>query len=385
MYFVKTERTYLVVKSATKKRLMSMGVAEEYAFKLATDRNMAYIKTMTIEQIADCLGKPTEDEVVTTVIDALAKLSVRRGENQFKIDVLKGDILERMQQHLKLIEKSKIVNPRYALLNCRMTAEAILIQLHQNMVADEHVKNIITLGDAYSKKLGLFEIFDPLQLSSIDFINRATSQYLHFNFNEPEMRKNLIDRVMDELHYLIDTMLPGEFSKLNTNSKPDWKVLLESELESIQTPANRLFSKENLKILLATYSTGVYKSNKPQDTASFGYVTRIEELVKLSDDELIAEEKRLLKSLLVAYYEAFGGEHYSMDYSSFSKSDMKRIIREGGWPCSANWLIQNKNGNTSNYLTKPMSSSEWKRLRRNDPKAYFNGYKLAHDWKFIYL
>ena len=370
-----------------------MGVAEENALKLATDRNMSDIKEMTIEQIAVCLGKTTESEEVTAVMDALAKLSAgnrrrrnrRGGKIQSNIEMPQGEIIQRMRQHLKLVEKSKIVNPRYALLNCRMTAEAILIYLHQNMVGDEHVKNIISLGDAYSKKLGLFAIFDPLQLSSIDFINRATSQYLHFNFKEPKMRDNLIDRVVDELRYLIDSIMPKEFSKLDINSNSDWKVVLESELERIQTPANRLFSKENLKILLANNRAGVYKSSNPEGTVSFSRVKRIEELLKLSDEELISEEKRLLKSLLVAYYEAFGGENFSKDYSGFSKGDLNRIFQEDGWPCSVNWLHQNKNGNPSNYLIRPISKSEWRKRRRADPKARYFGYRLAHDWKFIYL
>ena len=173
-------------------------------------------------------------------------------------------------------------------------------------------------------------------------------------------------------------------SKLEINSKSDWKVVLESELERIQTPANRLFSKENLKILRAKHSAGVYRTTA-EGSASWVYVRRIEELLKLSDEELISEEKRLLKSLLVAYYEAFGGENYSKDYSSFSKGDMKRIFLEGGWPCSANWLLQNKNGNPSNYLIRPMTASEWRKVRREGLQPSKVGYRLAHDWKFIYL
>ena len=57
----------MVVKSATKKRLIEIGVTEENAHKLARNRNMTDIKTMTIEQIAVCLGKSTEDEAVTAV------------------------------------------------------------------------------------------------------------------------------------------------------------------------------------------------------------------------------------------------------------------------------------------------------------------------------
>ena len=40
----------MVVKSATKKRLMELGVSEEFAHKLATDRNMTDIKTLSHDE-----------------------------------------------------------------------------------------------------------------------------------------------------------------------------------------------------------------------------------------------------------------------------------------------------------------------------------------------
>ena len=44
------------VKSATKKRLMELGVSEEFAHKLATDRNMTDIKSLSHDEIASTLG-----------------------------------------------------------------------------------------------------------------------------------------------------------------------------------------------------------------------------------------------------------------------------------------------------------------------------------------
>jgi hypothetical protein len=48
----------MVVKSATKKRLMELGVSEEYAHKLATDRNMTDIKNMSHDEVASTLVFP---------------------------------------------------------------------------------------------------------------------------------------------------------------------------------------------------------------------------------------------------------------------------------------------------------------------------------------
>ena len=57
---------------------MEMGIAEEYAHKLATDRNMTDIKAMTADEIASCLGVSKDDEIFTGSMNALAELGNRR-------------------------------------------------------------------------------------------------------------------------------------------------------------------------------------------------------------------------------------------------------------------------------------------------------------------
>ena len=57
---------------------MEMGIAEEYAHKLATDRNMTDIKAMTADEIASCLGVSKDDEIFTGAMSALAELGNRR-------------------------------------------------------------------------------------------------------------------------------------------------------------------------------------------------------------------------------------------------------------------------------------------------------------------
>ena len=46
----------MVVKSATKKKLMDLGIEEEYAHKLADDKKWDDVKVLTSSQIAQILS-----------------------------------------------------------------------------------------------------------------------------------------------------------------------------------------------------------------------------------------------------------------------------------------------------------------------------------------
>ena len=68
----------MVVKSATKKRLIELGVEEEAAHKLATDRNMADIKKMSPDEVASCLSVSKESDVHANVMRIIADQGSRR-------------------------------------------------------------------------------------------------------------------------------------------------------------------------------------------------------------------------------------------------------------------------------------------------------------------
>ena len=68
----------MVVKSATKKRLMELGVSEEFAHKLATDRNMTDIKSLSHDEIASTLGISKDSESFTNVMAVIAEQGSRR-------------------------------------------------------------------------------------------------------------------------------------------------------------------------------------------------------------------------------------------------------------------------------------------------------------------
>ena len=68
----------MVVKSATKKRLMELGVSEEYAHKLATDRNMTDIKNMSHDDVASTLGISKDAEEFINTMQIIAEQGSRR-------------------------------------------------------------------------------------------------------------------------------------------------------------------------------------------------------------------------------------------------------------------------------------------------------------------
>ena len=74
----------MVVKSATKKRLMELGVDEEYAHKLATDRNMADIKQLSLDEVATCVSLPREDEKFSALMEVIREVGATRRKRRSK-------------------------------------------------------------------------------------------------------------------------------------------------------------------------------------------------------------------------------------------------------------------------------------------------------------
>lgn len=100
----------MVVKSATKKRLMEMGIAEEYAHKLATDRNMNDIKSMTADEIASTLGVSKDDQTFTDAMNALAELGNRRQKKRGKKITISKSAIEETEDVDLAGEKFNVLN-----------------------------------------------------------------------------------------------------------------------------------------------------------------------------------------------------------------------------------------------------------------------------------
>ena len=72
-------------------------------------------------------------------------------------------IPDRISKLLNEVSKNEKDNPRFALLCCRMIAEAVLMMKHAEKVKTGEIKNIISLGEINSKSFGLHKEFNELQ------------------------------------------------------------------------------------------------------------------------------------------------------------------------------------------------------------------------------
>ena len=75
-----------IVKSATKKRLMELGISEDFAHKLARGRNMSDIRGMSNDAYEETLGLPITEDVVQEIMNLIASAAVgkKRDTNQMK-------------------------------------------------------------------------------------------------------------------------------------------------------------------------------------------------------------------------------------------------------------------------------------------------------------
>ena len=252
-----------------------------------------------------------------------------------------SSLRDRVTVLLEEFVKNKDINPRYSLLCCRMIAEAILMLKHKEKVEDGEIKNIITIGDINSKSFGFTKDFDALQMSSFDFINKSTSIFLHFNYVEPVMPDNLIDRVFDELQYLLHTTINYQIIN-NKEEKQDstetveniktegWKESLEIELENYD---KRILVKDELKKHLVNFKKGVASAKKPKTSNAYQYVKGIEKLLKLSEKQLLAKEKNLIKSILIIFFQKYGGSDYNRKKDSISGSELRDAMVDANCLC----------------------------------------------------
>ena len=63
----------MAVKSSTKKRLIELGISEEYAHKLADDANLDAIKRMTLDQVAKKTGIETGDAALDNIMTVISE------------------------------------------------------------------------------------------------------------------------------------------------------------------------------------------------------------------------------------------------------------------------------------------------------------------------
>lgn len=252
-----------------------------------------------------------------------------------------------------------------------MIAEAILMQKHVEKVNTGEVKNIISIGEINSKSLGLFKEFNQLQKSSFEFINNSTSLFLHFNYEEPEIPHNLVERVVTELKYLLnlDSTSENEEEEIivfdEAKESTGWKEMLELELKNWNFKKNRLVTKKILKKHQVEYQKGVDSSSNPIESNAYLYVSGINELLQLDDNELLEREKALIKSILIIFYQRHGGPDFNKKTDSISGKDLRSAMLNAKCVCGPvairNSFLSRGSKHTSGNL------------------------RLIHEWEFMKL
>ena len=249
-----------------------------------------------------------------------------------------------------------------------MIAEAILMQKHAEKVNTGDVKNIISIGEINSKSLGLYKEFNELQKSSFEFIKNSTSLFLHFNYEELEIPQNLVERVVSELKYLLNLDSISENEKEESENEKEstgWKEMLELELKNWNFKKNRLVTKKILQKNQIGYRQGVEQSRKPSETNAYLYVSGINELLQLSDNELLEREKALIKAILIIFYHRHGGPDFNKKTDTISGKDLKSAMLDAKCVCGPyairNSFLSHGSKNRSGYL------------------------RLIHKWEFMKL
>ena len=118
----------MVVKSATKKRLTELGVREELAHKLATDRNMAAIKQMSSDDIAKACGLSRDDEELQTVLNVLQEVGSNRRRNKSRkitISMKEIDLIDMPEHEIKFNPLNHVLVPHHELVPIEMEMEEL--------------------------------------------------------------------------------------------------------------------------------------------------------------------------------------------------------------------------------------------------------------------
>jgi len=129
--------------------------------------------------------------------------------------------------------------PVYSLLLCRKVAESFLMRKHLEMIDAGEAKEVLTLGDAFSNKLGLKAMLSDFDTMSIQYIQNATNPFLHFRVDDLELPTYLIPRVLQEVRSLIGIEEYSDSSESElTEEIQDWRVILKSELDNFNWPVD---------------------------------------------------------------------------------------------------------------------------------------------------
>ena len=84
---------------------------------------------------------------------------------------------------------------------------------------------------------------------------------------------------------------------------------------------------------MVPYQKGVASAKKPKTSNAYLYVNGIKELLKLSEKQLLAKEKNFIKSILIIFFQKYGGPNFDKKKATISSSELRDAMKDADCFC----------------------------------------------------
>ena len=148
-----------VVKSATKKRLMELGISEEFAHKLARGRNMSDIRGMSDDAYGETLGLPITGDAVQEIMNLIALQSTRMKKSGMEHKESTNKIFTAKKNKVKSATKRKLMTMGISEENATQLATGRNFTEIKNMKVPDFVKTLPE--ESWSEVLRIAKIIVP--------------------------------------------------------------------------------------------------------------------------------------------------------------------------------------------------------------------------------
>ena len=259
------------------------------------------------------------------------------------------NIETRISVLLNEVENYKDKNKEYALLKIRMVTEAIMMRKHIKNIKEGVPKNIVTFGDLKKLKLP----FGSSQITAIEFIQKNVNPLLHFNLNSETMRSDLLDRLHDEIIFLL-------------KSEDIW---FKPE-EEIEEEEYEEYTDEELRIVEEIYdieAMGKLIEKKGQRRKQD--MEKLTEVLNEMDMEITLLELQQILNNYNIFTQIIDEKLFVLD----GKTRLKKL----GFNIKNNWELDPKDAVNKNAKKQLVRAEMIKIERKRDPSA------LGFNWKKV--
>lgn len=165
-----------VVKSATKKRLMGLGISEEFAHKLARGRNMSDIRGMSDDAYEETLGLPITEDAVQEIMNLIALQSTRMKKSDMEHKESTNKIFTAKKNKVKSATKRKLMTMGISEENATLLATGRNFTEIKNMKVPDFVK--ILPDESWNEVLSIAKEIIPDLIARIPHNKRTLEKLM---------------------------------------------------------------------------------------------------------------------------------------------------------------------------------------------------------------